>query len=235
MELRPLQLAITVSDVDSVRAILDEDATLVRQRDEFGHTALIWAASQGHVGIVGLLLARGPDVNAVASDGTSMTALMTAACRGHLDVVNLLLEHGARIWIPGGDSCALALACHRGHLAVVQRLIAHGGWRESADAPSLVYSAVESGSAGMLAAVLWAGAGRKENVLRWQLERCEERGQQESANFLKVSNVFFNTMLWSIRVLTVGTAHFMPATCISRSQGLCESKSVCFVLLGLIL
>lgn len=190
MDLEHLQVAIALSDVDSVRAILDEDETLVRQHDEFGQTALIGAASQGHVEIVGLVLARGPDVNAVASNGTRMTALMTAACHGHLDVVNLLLEHGARIWFPGEDSSALTFACHQGHLAVVQRLIAHGGWQENMDRASLFCSAVELGSPGVLEAVLWAGAGHKEHLLRLQLERCEERGQQECANFLKVGTFF---------------------------------------------
>lgn len=57
-------------------------------------SALMYAASEGHVEIAKLLLARGEDVNMQTDEGT---ALMMAVCRGNLELVQLLLDDGARV------------------------------------------------------------------------------------------------------------------------------------------
>ena len=57
-------------------------------------SALMYAASEGHVEIAKLLLARGEDVNTQTDEGT---ALMMAVCRGNLELVQLLLDDGARV------------------------------------------------------------------------------------------------------------------------------------------
>ena len=92
--------------------------------DNGGWTALMKAASRGHVAVVELLILR-PDVDANAADNGGWTALMLAAHRGHLAVVELLIQR------PGVDAnaannngrTALMLASREGHLAVVELLI----------------------------------------------------------------------------------------------------------------
>ena len=57
----------------------------------YGHgwTALFWAATNGHTGIVrALLAAPGLDVNATVGDGR--TALIAAADKGHAETVKLI-------------------------------------------------------------------------------------------------------------------------------------------------
>lgn len=57
-------------------------------------SALMYAASEGHVDIAKLLLARGEDVNTHTDEGT---ALMMAVNRGNPELVQLLLDAGARV------------------------------------------------------------------------------------------------------------------------------------------
>ena len=53
------------------------------------------ASVQGHKEVVELLLAKGADVNAKTTDGT--TALMVASMKDHKEVVETLLDKGADI------------------------------------------------------------------------------------------------------------------------------------------
>ncbi len=62
-------------------------------KDKNGETALMLAARSGRVELVGRLLKKGADVNAVSAAGS--TALILAAGSGRDDVVSLLLERGA--------------------------------------------------------------------------------------------------------------------------------------------
>ncbi|HEX3186839.1 MAG TPA: ankyrin repeat domain-containing protein [Pyrinomonadaceae bacterium] len=55
-------------------------------------TALMHAASEGHLDIARLLIAKGAEINAQTDEGT---ALMMAVLRGDPQLVKLLLDHGA--------------------------------------------------------------------------------------------------------------------------------------------
>lgn len=72
-------------------------------------TALIWAATAGHMVNVRILLAYGADPNLVDCQGN--TALHVAAAAGHLQIVRDLLAHGAHpeVTDSNGDT-ALQLA-----------------------------------------------------------------------------------------------------------------------------
>lgn len=64
-------------------------------RDKEGHTALLWAAYQGHTTTVRFLLQEGANLHAVDSDGCS--ALHWASNRNHVEVVQFLIDEGANI------------------------------------------------------------------------------------------------------------------------------------------
>jgi ankyrin repeat protein len=61
--LNKLVEAIRLREIDRVRALLDEDGSLIQARDESGATALHYAAFDGHREIVELLLDRGAEIN----------------------------------------------------------------------------------------------------------------------------------------------------------------------------
>ena len=76
-----------------------KSGTNVNQPFNNGSTLLIYAAENGCLEAVKLLLANGADVNLRASN--SCTALMCAATQGHSKVVELLFANGADIPMMG--------------------------------------------------------------------------------------------------------------------------------------
>ena len=90
-------------------------------RDDYGTTALMYAAAAGDLEMARLLLENGAPINAQTDVGT--TALMFAAAFGHVEVVRFLVENGADIHIQNGyNYTALSLAEERGHQEVVDFL-----------------------------------------------------------------------------------------------------------------
>lgn len=64
-------------------------------RDLDAATVLAWAADNGHIDIVKLLIAKGVDVNARDRDGRGNSALICAVWSVDVPIVRLLLKHGA--------------------------------------------------------------------------------------------------------------------------------------------
>ena len=62
--------------------------------DDDGNTLLCWAASQGHISLIQMLITSGADLHMVNNVGWS--PLMVAARAGHLHAARLLLQHGAQ-------------------------------------------------------------------------------------------------------------------------------------------
>ena len=72
--------------------ILDAGAR-VDERDDYGMTALMWAANKGALNAARVLVAHGADVN--GQDSRQLKTALMWVRPDRLDLVGLLLEHGA--------------------------------------------------------------------------------------------------------------------------------------------
>jgi hypothetical protein len=91
-----------------------------------GKTLLMHAAARNQVGVMGLLLERGADIDDAIGRYCGPTALCYAAENGHVEAVIFLLDAGADIGRGVGSYApALGAASRHGHLAVVKLLMKH--------------------------------------------------------------------------------------------------------------
>ena len=97
----------------------------VNAADEYGWTALYFAAWKGHLDVVEFLVGAGADLAATTNFGD--TALHEAAREGDLDVVKFLVGAGASVNAKNNvGSTALYFAAWKGHLEMVQYLVGQG-------------------------------------------------------------------------------------------------------------
>jgi len=110
-------------NISTIRVLLSRNAVDVDASDQEQNTALHYAAKEGHVAAVRLLLQHGADYNNRNSYG--WTALMQAAAHGHVRAVRCLLEFGAPATARDKfDQSALVVAAANGHNDIAQRLVA---------------------------------------------------------------------------------------------------------------
>ncbi len=134
----PLAQAIIARDTDIItRLFAEENGSIfgrfmgyfltyrVNYRDNFGMTALHWAAAQNYGALVeDLLVEYNPDLDIQDNDGN--TALHYAARSGNELILQILLAHGADINAQNNDgNTVLHVAAQAGHTAIVQCLIRH--------------------------------------------------------------------------------------------------------------
>ena len=86
--------AIDLGDAEAIEKLLARGVPVDATNDYLGRTPLIVATMSGHTRIVGILLARGADVNAKDMEG--WTAMRYARGFGRADIVELLAKAGAR-------------------------------------------------------------------------------------------------------------------------------------------
>ncbi|WP_342224629.1 ankyrin repeat domain-containing protein [Spiroplasma endosymbiont of Asaphidion curtum] len=118
----PLVFAIIKKNIDVVKELLKYANINVNAMIENVLSPLHYAAENGYLAIVKLLLANGADVNAKAKNGA--TPLHYAAAKGYTEIVKLLLEHGSDINANTSNRrTALHVAAENGHTDVVKLLI----------------------------------------------------------------------------------------------------------------
>ena len=127
-----LSNAAEQGNVAEVNAILDNNPSLLDEKDKWGSTALMYAAEMGHLPIAELLLNRGCAIDIQNKNGC--TALICAAIDGHTDVARVLLVRGADLtlkctWDGSRSLDALGHANARGHTATVELIEREGCWR----------------------------------------------------------------------------------------------------------
>ena len=123
----PLEGALDVGHVDSVRILLDHGAK-VNPVDGDDTTPLTWASSGGHLELTRFLLEHGTYWNAQTTDPGA--ALCLASKEGRLEIVRLLLDHGADVTVQGKDGLTpYQVATQSGHRDIAQLLLEHGAER----------------------------------------------------------------------------------------------------------
>ncbi|KAF5875535.1 putative ankyrin repeat-containing protein [Botrytis fragariae] len=116
-----LSLAAENNHISVLQLLLEAGASITTRDNRYGLSPLEWAALQGNVEIVKILMEK-----AVSWSGTSLLSI--AAARGHMSLVKHLLEKGATInSIDQYWGCtALHLAAGYGHTAIAFLLLARG-------------------------------------------------------------------------------------------------------------
>ncbi len=114
------------SDVPVIMAMLIKAGANVNERNEFGSTVLIIAASRGRNQLVDILLRSGAEINATV-EGSVLTALACAVERGHTETVRLLIDAGADFETKDkSGNTPLMIAKSKGYQEIV-KLLADAG------------------------------------------------------------------------------------------------------------
>jgi len=138
----------------------------VNERSADGTTALQWAAYNGDLELVKLLIARGAD--AAVQNDYGMTAIAAAAVEGDYEIVKALVDAGANVESANAEGqTALMVVARTGHVKTAELLLEHG-----ADV-----NAKEQW--GGQTALMWAAAQQQPAMIRLLLEhgaRVDEVG-----------------------------------------------------------
>lgn len=90
-----ISVAAAVGDQERIEQLLKADADLAWRQDSARITPLSYAAREGHLHIVRLLLERGADPKLPEAAAPQGRALYEACCGNHLEIAEALLKHGA--------------------------------------------------------------------------------------------------------------------------------------------
>ena len=119
-----LHYAAKNNSVQIVKRFLDCFKNFEDTTDKQGRTALMWAASEGSVNVLNLMLKNLSYFNIHASDEQGLTALHFACFAGHEECVKLLIANSADITQPDKlGQTPLFKACQQGHRAIIDILM----------------------------------------------------------------------------------------------------------------
>ncbi|XP_015374320.1 PREDICTED: integrin-linked protein kinase-like [Diuraphis noxia] len=108
-----------------VRVWLDDTEHDMNHGDDHGFSPLHWAAKEGHLKIVEMLVQRGARIN--STNRGDDTPLHLAAAHGHHEIVHLLLKNRADInFTNEHGNTPLHYACFWGYEAIAEELIENG-------------------------------------------------------------------------------------------------------------
>ena len=202
----PLAVAAWAGDTAEVRRLLAGGADVKAKGAE--RTALQWAASKGHEGVVTMLLDAGANVEARETDG--ITALQLAAMNGREGTVRLLLDLGADLAATCNDGRgALHLAAEEGRVGTVSLLLDAG-----AD--------VESMGSGGKTPLLWAAFSGHEVLVRVLLAAGAEVLAKDSNGWSSLHWGAYFAEAGTVRLLLDAGAD-VAATAIDGTQPLHEA------------
>lgn len=132
-----IHLAARNGNVKLVSAILHYDRSKVKLRDDDNMTAIHYAAKEGHIEVIDILIQYGTDINnrtgeKYEDDGEiywepGETPLILAASKGHLKTTKYLLNHGADISAQDqyGHTSLFGAVCGN-HLEIAEYLLNEG-------------------------------------------------------------------------------------------------------------
>jgi uncharacterized protein len=119
--------AACAGDLPRVKHFVDSNPALANSFSPDGFPAFALACFFGHLEIARCLAAKGADIHATASNGTSYNALTAAVAAGRTETVQWLLEQGLDPnYHYGPGYTPLLTAAANGHVEILKLLLAHG-------------------------------------------------------------------------------------------------------------
>ena len=119
-----LNIAAQMGDSTKVKNLLKKGVD-INERDNFGRTALIYAALNGHDRIINMLLESHADIH--AKDHFDQTAFIASVNRGHVNTAEILLKNGANSSAPNGEGVPpILIALGREDFEMVDLLLKYG-------------------------------------------------------------------------------------------------------------
>ena len=186
----PLMTAARSGAIKGVEEIIAAGANVNAIETARGQTALMWAAAQGHDGVVKALIDGGADTEIKSvvrprlmytnrSNGTAFdqgvmenlggySALLFAARNGHVAVSNLLINAGADInGVAANLTSPLVVATHSGHTDLAIELIKKGAEVDAIGAGyNALHAAILRGDLDVVKALIDHGANTNIRLLK---------------------------------------------------------------------
>jgi ankyrin repeat protein len=154
----PLQLAFRSNRFSIAAILVQKFRADVDCFDKLGRTPLHWAAFNGDLDLVSMLINAGADINARDNDG--YTPLHKAVWRGKIECVRFLLENGAEILASQKGFTPIHLAVQSNDMACTLLLMRHGDniHSQDNDGLTLLHKSVRNGNLYMTKALMQYGA-----------------------------------------------------------------------------